>query len=275
MSKPATADTVSADQDPLSYPKAKGIAVPDTAMIFAAGRGERMRALTDKKPKPMLDVAGRHLIDWVIERTIASGVKRIVVNTSYLGEQIRDHLQGRKDAEFHLITEAERLETGGGVYNAREILGEQPFFAINADTLWLDGPTPLLHRLAAIWNDSRMDACLMVQPTVRVFGDYDGAGDFEMEPDGALIRRQPWNIAPFVYGGVQLVSPRLLTEPPAKAFSFNHYWDLAIAAGRLFGMSHDGVWFHVGTPEGLDLADQHLRPERARWLDPLDNLDMV
>ena len=275
MSNMATAEAIQSPDNPTKPGQSTALAIPNTAMIFAAGRGERMRELTDETPKPMLEVAGRPLIDWVIERTVASGVERIIVNTSYLGDKIRNHLKGRDEAEFHLITEEERLETGGGVYNAREVIGDQPFFAINADTLWLDGPTPLLHRLATVWDDQAMDACLMVQPTVRVFGDYEGRGDFEMAPDGALLRRQPWNIAPFVYGGVQLVSPRLLTEPPAKAFSFNHYWDQAIEAERLYGMSHDGVWFHVGTPEGLELADEHLRPERARWLDPLDNLDMV
>ncbi|MEO0392627.1 MAG: nucleotidyltransferase family protein [Pseudomonadota bacterium] len=268
MSNTATAEAI--DPNP-----AIGMTMPKTAMILAAGRGQRMRELTDDNPKPMLEVAGRPLIDWVIDRLIASGIERIVVNTSYLGQQIRDHVSTRDDADFTLITEAERLETGGGVYNARDVLGEAPFFVINADTLWLDGPTPLLHRMASLWDDRHMDALLMVQPTVRVFGDYDGVGDFEMQPDGALARRPDWQIAPFVYGGVQLVSPRLLADPPAEAFSFNRYWDRAIEAERLFGVPHDGVWFHVGTPEGLVLANEHLRPERARWLDPLDSLDMV
>lgn len=241
---------------------------PHTAMIMAAGRGERMRHLTDETPKPMLRVADRPLIDWVIERLQAAGIGRIVVNASYLGDQIIEHLKGRDEAEFVTVSEPERLETGGGVYNAREHLGDDPFFVINADTLWLDGPSPLLSRMAELWQPE-MDALLMVQPTVRVFGDYEGRGDFEMAPDGRLIRRPDWNIAPFVYGGVQLVSPSLITDPPSEAFSFNKFWDRAIEAERLYGMSHDGVWFHVGTPEGLDLADEQLAPERARWLDPL------
>ncbi|MBV6633578.1 MAG: nucleotidyltransferase family protein [Alphaproteobacteria bacterium] len=238
-------------------------------MIMAAGRGERMRHLTDDTPKPMLQVADRPLIDWVIDRLQAFGIERVVVNASYLGEQIIDHLDNRDEAEFITVAEPERLETGGGVYNAREHLGDDPFFVINADTLWLDGPSPLLERMAELWVPGEMDALLMVQPTVRVFGDYEGRGDFEMAPDGRLIRRQDWNIAPFVYGGVQLVSPSLITDPPAESFSFNRFWDRAIEDERLFGMSHDGVWFHVGTPEGLDLADEQLAPERARWLDPL------
>ena len=140
-------------------------------MIMAAGRGERMRHLTDATPKPLVKVADMALIDWVIRSLVEYGVKRIVVNASYLAEQIIAHVEARKDAEFITIHEPERLETGGGVYNARQYLGDQPFFAINADTLWLDGPKPLLGRMAELWQDERMDALLMLQPTARVFGD--------------------------------------------------------------------------------------------------------
>lgn len=243
---------------------------PDVAMIFAAGRGERMRHLTKDTPKPMLEVAGVPLIDWVIARLADFGIRRIVVNTCYLGTHIARHLRHRQEAEFVLIEEAERLETGGGVYNAREHLGTRPFFAINADTLWLDGPTPLLERLAGSWQADRMDALLTLHPTARTAGDYDGDGDFTMAADGRLTRREPCRLAPFVYGGVQLVSPALLADPPARHFSFNRYWDRALDQGHLYGMAHDGVWFHVGTPEGLDFADGMLRPERARWLDPVE-----
>ena len=245
------------------------VTMPRVAMIMAAGRGERMRHLTDDTPKPMLEVAGRPLIDWVIARLVENGIERIVVNTCYLGDRIINHLSKRDEAEFVLVPEEERLETGGGVYNARAHLGDEPFFVINADTLWLDGPSPLLRRLAELWQPEHMDALLMVQPSVRVHGDYEGDGDFNLEPDGKLSRRIEGGIAPFVYGGVQLISPSILAAPPAKAFSFNNYWDRAIEQGRLYGMPHDGVWFHVGTPEGLDFADEQLHPERARWIDPL------
>lgn len=223
-----------------------------TGMVLAAGLGTRMRPLTDDRPKPLVTLAGKTLLDWAVERFAAAGLARIVVNTHYKAEMIRTHLAGRSNVA--LSHEAERLETGGGVRNALPALGSGAFYVCNSDAVWLDGGTPALDRLARAWDEARMDALLLLQPVGDAVG-YDGPGDYFRRPDGTLRRRGEAAHAPYVFTGLQILHARLFEDAPASAFSLNLLFDKANAAGRLFGLAHDAGWLHVGTPEALAEAE--------------------
>jgi N-acetyl-alpha-D-muramate 1-phosphate uridylyltransferase len=220
----------------------------ETAMLLAAGLGVRMRPLTDDRPKPMVVLAGRTLLDWALDRIFRVGVTRVVVNTHYRAEVIHRHLAGRSGVVISY--EAERLETGGGVLRALSNFDGKPFFVVNSDAVWLDGSVPALSRLAAAWDEKTMDALLLVQPVGMATG-YDGPGDYHRAADGRLRRRGPDETAPYLFAGVQILHPRLFEGAPGGAFSLNLLYDKAQAAGRLFGLEHDADWFHVGTPEDL------------------------
>ena len=234
-------------------------------MMLAAGFGNRMRPITDTLPKPLVKVAGRTLLDRGLDHFEAAGIPKMVVNSHYLGEQIRDHMAGRTAPEIVLSEESEILETGGGVLQALDHLGDAPFAVANSDALWGDGPSPALSRMAAAWNDDRMDALLLLHPTVGAVG-YVGRGDFFMEPDGALIRRHEGEVAPFLFTGIQILHPRGFEgETPGK-FSLNRIYDKALEAGRLYGIRHDGDWYHVGTPEGLAEVEEIFRRPKSLQL---------
>lgn len=235
-------------------------------MVLAAGLGERMRPLTLTTPKPLLAVGGRSMIDRALDRIEEAGVAAAVVNLHYLGEQIETHLRSRQRPSIRFSWEEERLETGGGVKRALPLLGTGPFFVINSDSIWLDGPTPALKRLAARWDPAAMDMLLLVT-AAPLANDYDGAGDFVMDPVGRLRFRKEREIAPLVFAGVSMMTAAGLDATPDGAFSLRQVWQRAAASGRLYGVVHDGAWFHVGTPEALTAADPMLDPERARWLD--------
>jgi len=220
----------------------------ESAMVLAAGLGVRMRPLTDDRPKPMVVLAGRTLLDWALDRIARVGVGRIVVNTHYRAEVIHRHLTGR--AGIVISYEAERLETGGGVQRALPNFEGKPFYVVNSDAVWLDGKVPALSRLAAAWDETTMDALLLLQPVGMATG-YDGPGDYHRAADGRLRRRGPDETAPYLFAGVQILHPRLFDGAPGGAFSLNLLYDKAQAAGRLFGLEHDADWFHVGTPEDL------------------------
>lgn len=235
---------------------------PKYGMILAAGLGTRMRPLTNTTPKPMLKVADKPLIDWALDRLDEAGCEHVVVNLHHLGAQIERHLETNPAVTF--VHEDPVLETGGGVKNALDqgLLGDQPFFACNADNLWLDDGDSSLHRLAAAWDDGAMDALLLLHPTQTATG-YDGAGDFWGEVDqGGPIRRSNDGGADqpsYVFTGVQLLHPRLFKNAPDGAFSLNVLYDQALAQGRLYGLAHQGAWHHVGTPEALAATDALLR----------------
>lgn len=230
---------------------------PETAMVLAAGLGTRLRPLTEETPKPLVKVAGRPLIDWVLDRLAAAGVKRAVVNTHWLAERIVDHLAERRAPEIIYSHEPEILETGGGVKKALPLLGPGPFFAVNAKILWLNGKIDALHRLVAAWDDARMDALLLLQPTATAVG-YDGLGDFVLDPIGSIRRRREREVAPFLFSGIQLLHPRLFEGAPDGFFSLNLLYDRAIEAGRLYGLRHDGEWYHVSTPRQLAEVEERL-----------------
>jgi MurNAc alpha-1-phosphate uridylyltransferase len=231
--------------------------VPETAMVMAAGLGKRMRPLTATRPKPLVEVAGKALIDHVFARLGASGVKRAVVNVHYLADQLEAHLRTRvKDIEVVVSDERKQLmETGGGLVQARDLLGDKPFLCINSDNLWVDGPIDAIRQLAAHWDDERMDVLLLLVPLARA-NSHGGQGDFRLDAHGRITeRRKPGRMAPFVFTGVQIVSPRVLRDWPEGPFSTNLFWDRAIAEGRAWGAVHQGLWFDVGTPAAIPLTE--------------------
>lgn len=226
-------------------------------MVLAAGLGQRMRPLTDRLPKPLIAVNGRPLIDRVLERLAAVGVEEAVVNLHHLGPALRAHLEGWQAPRIVFSQEEELLETGGGVAKALPLLGEAPFFVVNGDVLWLDGTTAALQRMAEHWDDARMDALLLVHATVTAHG-YQGDGDFRMGQDGRLSERPERELAPYVFTGIQILSPRLFAGCAVEPFPLMDLYRRSAWHGRLYGMRHLGEWFHVGTPEDLTATEEEL-----------------
>ena len=232
---------------------------PRKAMILAAGLGTRMAPLTATRPKPLIELKGKALIDYAIDRFIAQGVNFIVVNVHYLADQLEAHLKKRKDVEIHICDERDAiLDTGGALARALPLFDGEPFFTHNSDSLWVEGMGSALTRMRQRWNPETMDSLMLVAPTVTAIG-FDGRGDFEMDSLGGLKRRAEMTLAPFVWTGVQIVHPRLFDGAPKSGrFSINPLWDKAIEKGRLFGVRLDGVWIHVGTPQALEEAEGFL-----------------
>jgi len=234
--------------------------VPDTVMVMAAGLGKRMRPLTASRPKPLVEVAGKALIDHVLDRLRSAGVKNIVVNVHYLADALEAHLKARAK-DFDVQVSDERgllLETGGGMIRAEPMIGADPFLVINSDNYWVDGPSDTLRLLASLWREEDMDALLLLVPQARA-GNHHGQGDFHMKADGSLSRRQKGKVAPFVFTGIQMVSKRLLRDAPEGPFSTNILWDRAIAEGRCFGAVHQGLWFDVGNPAAIKATERALQ----------------
>jgi MurNAc alpha-1-phosphate uridylyltransferase len=224
----------------------------ESAMVMAAGLGKRMRPLTVTRPKPLVRVAGKPLIDHSLDRIAAAGVGHVVINVHYLADALEAHLAAQT-WPFSIAISDERgqlLETGGGMVKALPLLTGDPILIVNSDNIWTDGPEDSIQHLARHWDGDRMDALLLVIRQASATG-HGGKGDFHMDPNGQLSRRKPGRVAPFVYTGIQLISPRLLDGAPEGAFSTNILWDRAIAAGRLFGVAHMGQWFDVGTPASI------------------------
>ncbi len=222
----------------------------DTAMVLAAGLGKRMRPLTASQPKPMVRVAGKPLIDHALDRLEAAGVTKAVVNIHYLADALVAHLKHREVPAVTISDERELLlETGGGMVKAAPLLPD-PFFCVNSDNIWLDGPRDAFHDLSQAWDPKRMDALLLLTPHTGT-ANFAGKGDFHMDGTGRLTRRRSGRIAPFVFTGLQLVSQRLLRDPPGGPFSTNLLWDRAIEEERLFGVVFTGRWFEVGTPQAI------------------------
>ncbi len=238
--------------DPIPF---KSLTGPRRAMVLAAGIGKRMRPVTATVPKPLIEVAGRPMIDRALDRLARAGVEEAVVNVHYLADLLETHVKKRKSPKVIVSDErAALLETGGGIAKALPLLGPDPFFVMNSDSFWIEGPRPNLDWLIAGWNDAEMDALLMLAPTVASTG-YNGPGDFLMDKEGRLTRRPERTIAPFVYSGAAILSPRLFEGAEDGAFSLNVLFDKAIAARRLFGVRMDGIWLHVGTPEAIREAE--------------------
>jgi N-acetyl-alpha-D-muramate 1-phosphate uridylyltransferase len=229
---------------------------PTKAMVLAAGLGLRMRPLTERMPKPMVPVAGKPLLDHVLDKLADAGVGEAVVNVHYLPDQIIDHVARRSRPRIIVSDERDEvLGTGGAVVKALPLLGDAPFFHLNADTMWIDGARPNLTRMAEAFDPARMDILLLMAPTASSIG-YSGSGDYAMLPDGALRRRKENQIVPFVYAGVAIMSPALFAGTPLSEFSLTKMFDRAGEQERLFGLRLDGVWMHVGTPDAIKAAEQ-------------------
>ena len=230
--------------------------VPHTAMIMAAGLGKRMRPLTATRPKPLIEVGGKPLLDHVLEKLRIAGVRKIVVNVHYLADSIEAHLLSRADGLEVVISDerGQLMETGGGLVKAAPLIDCDPFLALNSDNLWVDGPADTLKLLASQWDDTKMDALLLLVPQARAL-NHKGMGDFHMDRSGRLRRRERSHVAPFVFTGVQMVSKRLLRDTPEGPFSTNILWDRAIEEGRCFGAVHQGLWFDVGTPRSIPMTE--------------------
>ena len=228
---------------------------PRTAMVLAAGFGERMRPLTDHMPKPLVPVAGRPLIDHVLDRLAAAGIERAVVNVHYLADQIERHLKSRTAPAIVISDERDKLlDTGGGVVKALGAIGNEPFIHVNSDTIWIDGVKPNLEKLAEAFDPAQMDALLLLAPVSTSIG-YAGRGDFTMAADGRLTRRSERDVAPFVYAGAAILRPELFKDAPQGAFPLTALFDRAAAVGRLHGLRMEGVWMHVGTPGAIKEAE--------------------
>ena len=223
----------------------------DTAMVLAAGLGKRMRPLTATQPKPLVRVAGKSLIDYSLDHLEDAGIARVVVNVHYLADALEGHLAARKAGPSVSLSDEREclLETGGGMVKALPLLPD-PFFCLNSDNIWLDGPRNVFAELTSAWDAERMDALLLLIPHARAV-NYRGKGDFHLDPLGRVSRRRSGRVAPFIYSGIQLVSHRLVREAPEGAFSTNVLWNRAIEEGRLFGVSHTGLWFEVGEPAAI------------------------
>jgi MurNAc alpha-1-phosphate uridylyltransferase len=227
-------------------------------MIMAAGFGTRMRPLTNKIPKPLVKVQGRALIDHVMDRLVEAGVKTIVVNIHYMGDQIKAHVEKRKDVEIIISDETDAiLDSGGGIFKALPHFKGEPFFHANADTVWVEGASHALERLKAAWNPAEMDALMLLASTVTTVC-YDGRGDFMMDADGRLSRVPEGRISPFVWMSMEILHPRLFDGMQSGKFSINPLWDKAIAKGRLFGQRLDGVWMHIDRPDAVKQSEEYL-----------------
>jgi MurNAc alpha-1-phosphate uridylyltransferase len=237
---------------PLSLRPNPDVALPGAAMVLAAGLGKRMRPLTATRPKPLVKVAGKALIDHSLERLRASGVSNVVVNVHYLAGQVEAHLKRAADGlDIRISDERDaRLETGGGVAKALPLIDADPFFVLNSDNFFIDGAVDTLRVLAERWNPAEMDALLLLVPLAKAHG-YDGRGDFRMEVGGKLSRRSGARLAPFVFSGIQILKKSAFENVPDGAFSLNLIYDRLLESGRLYGVAHQGQWFHLGTPASV------------------------
>lgn len=233
----------------------------DTAMMMAAGLGKRMRPLTATRPKPLVRVAGQALIDHTLDKVEAAGIRRTVVNVHYLADSIEAHLKARArrtGAEYVVSDERDKLlETGGGLIRAKPLLGDKPFLYVNSDNIWVNGPVDSIAALAERWDNETMDCLLLMIPQANA-QCHRGPGDFHMDQHGRLSRRRSGRVAPFVWIGIQILSPRIIVDPPSDAFSTNIFWDRAIAAGRAYGLVHSGLWFDVGTPQAIPVVEAEI-----------------
>ncbi len=230
--------------------------MPQTAMVFAAGLGTRMRPITDTLPKPLVKVAGRPLIDYCLDRLADNGVRRAIVNVHWLADQIEAHLATRSRPEIVISDEREKLlDQGGGIRSALPLIGPNPFVICNTDAFWIEGPRSNLMRLAEFFDPEAMDILLMVASAAVAVG-VDWPGDFMMDADGRLTGREQGQVAPFVYTGVGIMKPELFAAETREVFRLAPYFHSAAAKGRLFGLRLDGLWIHVGRPETIPEAER-------------------
>ncbi|MCW5724243.1 MAG: nucleotidyltransferase family protein [Maricaulaceae bacterium] len=235
---------------------------PHTAMVLAAGLGTRMRPLTDDRPKALVQVGGKALVDWTLDRLGAAGVRRAAVNIHHFADRMLSHLSARGASPRIMISDERDalLETGGGLVRARRLLGDDPVYVCNIDAVWLDGPQAELSRLAAAWDEAEMDVLLLLAPLDNCLG-FHGAGDYHMDVDGRLTRARAGAGAPFAYAGAHIVNPRLFDGLKEEKFSLVRIWDALETQGRLYGLPMQAFWMHVGDPAARDAAEARLKAE--------------
>lgn len=233
---------------------------PKRAMVMAAGLGTRMRPLTNDRCKALVELGGKSLIDWMLDRLAEAGVEKAVVNVHHFADRLESHLSERTAPAITISDErAELLETGGGLAKAAPLLGDDPIYVANIDSVWQEQPgVKELDKLARAFDPGRMDALLLITPTANTLG-FDGPGDFFLHEDGRLERRGERATAPYAYTGVQILNPRVLEGLPVEPFSTNLIWNTALEAGRLHGCVMDAFWMHVGDPEAREAAENRLR----------------
>lgn len=232
-------------------------------MVLGAGLGTRMRPYTDKVPKPLVPLAGKPLLDHVLDRLALAGVEKAVVNVHYMADQMEDHLRGRATPAIVISDERDLLlDTGGGVKHALPHLGEGDFFIHNSDSVWLEGQTPCLDQMMAAWDPDRMDSLLLLAPVANTLG-YSGRGDFDMDVEGRIRRPMAEEEVPFVFTGVSIANAALFKNAPEGPFSLNLLWDEALERGRLYGLRHEGTWMHVGTPDAVKEAEECIAREQG------------
>ena len=245
-------------------PKSPSKATPPTAMVFAAGLGQRMRPITNAIPKPLIKVAGRTLIDHCLDRLAEAGVGKAIVNVHWLADQIEAHLATRVAPQIVVSDERDRLlDQGGAIKKALPLIGDAPFFICNTDALWIEGPRSELDRLIKFFDPAKMDALLLVAQAAGAVG-VDWPGDFTMDPFNRLTRRDPRHVAPFVYAGVGIIKPQLFDGVAEDVFRLAPFFFRAAEQGRLYGVRLDGVWLHVGRPETIAEAERAI--DRSRLI---------
>lgn len=237
----------------------------NTAMIMAAGKGTRMMPLTADRPKPLIEVGGVALLDHVLDHLREAGVGKVVINAHYLADMVEHHMAAKaSDMEVALSDERDLLrDTGGGLVHALPLIGDDPFLCVNADNWWTDVQDNAFTRLMRHWDDDRMDVLMLVIPLEQAH-NTQGIGDFDMDDDGRLSRRKDGAAGAYVWTGIQLLSKRLIIDPPAEVFSTNIFWDRAIAQGRCFGLKHEGLWFDVGYPAAIEATEAVLTSHDIR-----------
>ncbi len=241
----------------------RSIAAPPRAMVLAAGLGTRMRPFNGRVPKPLVQVGGKPLVDYVLDRLADAGVERAVVNVHHLADQLEQHLAQRQRPEIVISDEREELlGTAGGVVKALPDLGIAPFFHVNSDTIWIDGVTPNLRRLAAAFDPARMDALLLLATSISSIG-YTGRGDFAMGPDGRLMRRGEREVVPFIYSGAAILTSAFFEGVAPGPSSMSPLFDRAIENERLYGLRLEGLWMHVGTPDAVKAAEEAILASAA------------
>jgi MurNAc alpha-1-phosphate uridylyltransferase len=244
--------------------RAKTGAQIGAAMVLAAGFGTRMRPLTDRIPKPLVTLAGRTLLDHVLDRIAEAGIERAVVNVHHFADQIEAHLMTRTSPKITISDERGAiLETGGGVQKALPQFGGRPFLVHNSDSVWAEGASANLRLLMNAWAPVSMSALLLLARRDSSLG-YEARGDFHLDTQGRLKRKKPGGEAPYIYAGVAILKPQLFEGIAETAFSLNVVFDRAISENRLYGAVLDGTWMHVGTPEALIEAESHLNEGQRR-----------
>ncbi|MBL8686017.1 MAG: nucleotidyltransferase family protein [Alphaproteobacteria bacterium] len=242
----------------MSKSYSKNIPSIQTAMILAAGYATRLRPISNHTPKAMVQIMGKPILGHILERLKEISLKQIIVNTHHLGTVVKTYLEQQpKHFNIQISEEKTILETGGGVKQALPMIGTQPFYVINGKIIWFNGGQNSLLNLASHWNNKTMDVLLLLQPVTKTVG-YQGSGDFHLNADGSLKRRQDDEIAPFVFSGIQIIHPRLFQDSPDGSFSLNVLYDRAIAQGRLFGVRHDGTWLHISSPQDILAVEAYL-----------------